>query len=97
MPGFRSTARAPAADRMLVHRLEALDHRLVVLDAMLHVDRDAVPAALCHDLGREAAWDGQPGIDAGLSCLQPLFSMFVILAFPRLHGSKARIIGGPVA
>src|SRR5882757_4033535 len=59
--------------RMFVHRLEAADHRMVVLHAMLHVDRDAVPAALRHGLGREAAGDRKPGVDAGLAGLQALF------------------------
>ena len=57
---------------MLVHRLEAADHREVVLHAVLHVDGDAVPAALRHGLGGEAIGDRQPSIDAGLAGLQPL-------------------------
>src|SRR3984893_10731579 len=46
--------------RMLVHCLEAADHRMVVLHAMLHVDGYAVPAALRHGLGPEAAGDREP-------------------------------------
>src|SRR5918995_898060 len=59
--------------RMLVHRLEAGDHRMIVLHAVLHVEGDAVPAALRHGLGREAAGDGEPCVDAGLALFEALF------------------------
>src|ERR1035437_6943241 len=57
-------------DRVPVHRLEALHHRLIVLHAVLDVDGHAVPAALRHYLGREAGRDGEPGVHASLARFQ---------------------------
>src|SRR5262249_7431570 len=53
--------------RMLVHGLEALDYREVVLHAVLHVDGDAVEAALRDHLGGEAGRDREPRVHHGLA------------------------------
>ena len=71
--------------RMRLHRLEALDHRLIVLHAVLHVDGNAIPAAARHDFRREAAWDRQPAVDAGLARLQP----------PLQHVYRHRLVSSP--
>ena len=42
----------------------------LILNAVLNIDGDAVPAALRHDFGREAARNGQPGVDAGLARIE---------------------------
>src|SRR5205085_7203274 len=49
--------------RMAVHCLETLHHRLIILHAMLHVDGDAVEAALRDHLGGKARGDSQPSVD----------------------------------
>src|ERR1700682_2586242 len=48
--------------RMTVHRLKALHHRLVILHAVLHVDGDAVEAALRDHLGGKSRRDRKPGV-----------------------------------
>src|SRR5216684_1206121 len=48
--------------RMTVHRLEALYHRLVVLHAVLHIDGDAVEAALRDHLGGKPRRNRKPGV-----------------------------------
>src|SRR3984957_8837289 len=53
--------------RVAVHRLEALHHRLIVLHAMLHVDGDAVEAALRDHLGGKPGWNRKPGVHHGLA------------------------------
>ena len=53
--------------RMRLHRLETVHHGLVVLHAVLHVDGDAVEAALRDDLGGKTRRDRQPGVDHGLA------------------------------
>src|SRR6185295_3517271 len=53
--------------RMAVHRLEALHHREVILHAVLHVDGDAVEAALRDHFGREAGRNREPRVHHGLA------------------------------
>jgi hypothetical protein len=55
--------------RVRLHRLKALHHRQVVLDAVLQIDGDAVKAALRHHLGREARRDRQPAVDDGFALI----------------------------
>src|SRR6478752_5192658 len=53
--------------RMTVHRLEALHHRQVVLHAVLHIDGDAVEAALRDHLGGKPGRNRKPGVHHGLA------------------------------
>ena len=68
--------------RMRLHRLEAGDHRLIVLHAVLDIDGDAVEPALRHHLGREPRRNRQPAIDHDFAVGPELFD-FVCHVVPR--------------
>ena len=51
------------------------DHGHVVLDAVLQVDGDAVPAGLGHGFGGEAVGDGEPAVDGGAAFGPGLFDL----------------------
>ena len=57
---------------MRVHCLEASDHGEIVLNPVLQVDGDAIPATLRHHLGREGRGDRQP----------PIYSRFAFFPAP---------------
>src|SRR6266404_9364165 len=54
-------------DGVAVHRLEALHHGQIVLHAVLHVDGDAVEAALRDHLGGKSRRNRKPGVHHGLA------------------------------
>ena len=57
-------------DGVAIHRLVALDQRQIVLHAVLHIDGDAVEAALRHYLRRKASRNGKPRVNASLTGFQ---------------------------
>ena len=85
MPGSFQGTRTSGVTGCGGHGLEALHHRLVVLHAVLHIDGDAVPAALRHHFGREAGRDGEPAIDGGLARFQSLLELVRHRASPDLQ------------
>ncbi len=74
--------------RMAVHGLKALHHGEVILHAVLHVDGDAIEAALRDHLGRKARRNREPGVHDRLArspdllhVVRHLVFLPVVLAF----------------